>query len=181
MKTMSVAHVALKESSVHWWLPFPQARHMEFDLKDATHHWRVWGFFDWVDRNKWAGCVFNLSDNTGMLHSLWKSKTVTWLKAKCFSKGETLTTTKHHLFLINYQNGIWFFSKHSRSTLYLLISSKKLSLPSSRNLVIWKVFCRQHWAESLLMEGPLRVTFPTISIPQDELGTRVTTKSIPCA
>lgn len=34
-------------------------------------------------------------------------------------------------------------------------------------------------AESQLMEEPI-VTFPTISIPQGELGTRVATKSIPC-
>lgn len=71
---------------------------------------------------------------------------MTWLKAKCFSKGETLTKAKHHLFLINYQNGIWFFSKQSTSTvlfLYLLISNKKVSLPLSRNPVIWKMFCRK--------------------------------------
>lgn len=76
---------------------------------------------------------------------------MTWLRAKCLFKGETLMKAKHHLFLISYQNGIWFFSKHSTSTaffLYPLSSSNKVSLSLSRNLVTWKLFCRKQ-AEQL--------------------------------
>lgn len=118
--------------------------------EDAIHLWRVY-FFSWVDRNKRTGHVFNLSDNIELLHLLWRSETVTWLRAKCLFKGETLMKAKHHLFLISYQNGIWFFSKHSTSTiffLYLLSSRKKVSLPLNRNLVIWKLSCRKQ-AEQL--------------------------------
>lgn len=84
---------------------------------------------------------------------------------------------KHHLFLISYQDGIWFFSKHSTNTvffLYLLSSSKNVSLPLSRNLLIWQLSCGKQaeqlcraTADGAAPTSSWRSEFPGVSQAQE--------------